>query len=70
MDHISIGDGAMIGPGSGLYKSVEPGEIVSGKPAMPHRQWLKTLNVMPQLPSMLDRIRKLEKKSRQIEKAT
>lgn len=70
MDHISIGDGAMIGAGSGLYKSIEPGTIVSGTPAMPHRQWLKTLNVIPQLPRMLDRIRKLEKKIRQIEKGT
>lgn len=68
MDHISIGDRAMIGPGTGLYKSIEPGEIVSGKPAMPHRQWLKTLNVIPQLPQLLDRIRKLEKKISQLEK--
>jgi len=70
MDHISIGDRSMIGAGSGLYKSIEPGEIVSGIPAMPHRQWLKTLNVIQQLPRMLDRIRKLEKKIRQIEKGT
>jgi len=68
MDHISIGDRAMIGPGSGLYKSIEPEEIVSGMPAMPHLQWLKTMNVIRQLPRMLDRIRKLEKKIRQIDK--
>jgi len=42
VDHVDIGDRAIIGAQSGIAKSVHPGEVLSGSPAMSHRLWLKT----------------------------
>jgi len=61
-DHIRIEDRAMIGSQSGVAKSLGPGEIVSGTPAMPHRLWLRTSGIMPRLPEFNERLRKIEKK--------
>lgn len=61
-DHVKIGDGAMIGSQSGVPKSLDPGEVVSGTPAMPHRLWLKTSLLLPRLSDMKDRLRALEKR--------
>jgi UDP-3-O-[3-hydroxymyristoyl] glucosamine N-acyltransferase len=61
-DHVKVGDGAMIGSQSGVPKSLGPGEVVSGTPAMPHRLWLKTSLLLPRLSEVNDRLRTLEKK--------
>jgi UDP-3-O-[3-hydroxymyristoyl] glucosamine N-acyltransferase len=61
-DHVSVGDGAMIGSQSGVAKSLKPGEVVSGTPAMPHRLWLKTRGLLTRLPDLTDRVRRLEKR--------
>ncbi len=68
VDHLKIGDTAMIGPGSYVYKSIPDGDVVSGIPIMPHRQWLRILKIMPQLPRINDRLRELEKKVKVLEK--
>jgi UDP-3-O-[3-hydroxymyristoyl] glucosamine N-acyltransferase len=44
--------------------------MVSGIPIMPHRQWLKTLRMMPRLTELNDRLRRLEKKLEILEKNT
>jgi len=67
-DHIDIGDGAIIGSQSGLAKSVPPGEILFGSPAMPHRLWLKTSGLIKKLPQFNERLRGLEKKMEELEK--
>ena len=67
-DHIKIGDRVMIGSQSGVAKSVSPGQVVSGTPSMPHRLWLRTTRVIPRLPEMYDRLRRLEKKVEELEK--
>ena len=61
-DHLRVEDLAMIGSQSGVAKSLGKGEIVSGSPAIPHRLWLKTSALIPQLPDLLARIRRLEKR--------
>lgn len=67
-DHVRIGKGAMIGSQSGVPKSIAPGDLVSGTPAMPHRLWLKTSSLIRRLPQFTDRLRKLEKKLEDLEK--
>jgi UDP-3-O-[3-hydroxymyristoyl] glucosamine N-acyltransferase len=57
----------MIGSQSGVAKSLGSGEIVSGSPAIPHRLWLKTSALIPQLPDLLARIRRLEKRLDELE---
>jgi UDP-3-O-[3-hydroxymyristoyl] glucosamine N-acyltransferase len=67
-DHITIGDRVMIGSQSGVVKSVSPGQVVTGNPSMPHRRYLRTASLLPRLPQIYDRLRRLEKKLEEIEK--
>ncbi len=39
--HVEIGDGAMLGARAGAIGNIEAGAIVSGCPALPHRDWLR-----------------------------
>ena len=66
-DHIDIGDRAIIGGQSGIAKSVHPGEVLFGSPAMPHRLWLKTSGLIKKLPQFSERLRDLEKKIEKLE---
>jgi UDP-3-O-[3-hydroxymyristoyl] glucosamine N-acyltransferase len=59
-DHVTIGDRAMIGAQSGVARSVDPGEVVSGTPSMPHKLWLRTSGLLTKLPSLYERVRKIE----------
>lgn len=68
VDHKEIGDRAIIGPQSGIAQSVMPGEVLSGSPAIPHRLWLKTSNLVKRLPELSDRVRTLEKRIEELEK--
>src|SRR5215470_9932449 len=47
--HLTIGDRAVVTPQSGLPNSVKPDAIVSGSPAMDHRDWLKSSAILPKL---------------------
>jgi UDP-3-O-[3-hydroxymyristoyl] glucosamine N-acyltransferase len=65
--HLSIGDQATVGPRAGVMRSVAAGEVVSGTPQMPHRQWLRVQRLTPQLPDMARRLRELEKRLKDLE---
>ena len=55
-DHISIGSKVTVGPMAGVTKDLEDGVIVSGFPAMPHKDWLKLSSVLAQLPALRSQI--------------
>ena len=59
---ITVGKGARIAGQAGVFKSVDPGETVSGYPALPHNQALKLVAYFKKLPELVNRISKLEKK--------
>lgn len=62
VNHIEIGDGATIGPQSGVPQSVAPGAVLSGGiAAAPHHEWLKVMTLLPQLPTLWNMVRRLEK---------
>lgn len=67
-DHLRVEDRAMIGSQSGVAKSLGPGEIVSGSPAIAHRLWLKTSALIPRLPDFAARLRRIEKRLDELEK--
>ncbi|MBW1997186.1 MAG: UDP-3-O-(3-hydroxymyristoyl)glucosamine N-acyltransferase [Deltaproteobacteria bacterium] len=67
-DHVTIGDRAMIGSQSGVPKSIPKGSVVSGTPAMPHRLWLRASSLVARLPELNERLRKVEKLIKQIQK--
>jgi UDP-3-O-[3-hydroxymyristoyl] glucosamine N-acyltransferase len=59
--HLSIGDGAVVGAGSGVPSDVPAGAFYSGSPAMPHKDWLKAMAVIPRLPEMQKTVRALQR---------
>ncbi len=65
--HIKIGDRVMVGGQSGLHRDVEDGAVLSGSPAIPHRQWLRVSGYTAKLPDMAKQLAKLEAKLQELE---
>lgn len=61
-DHITIGDQVMIAARAGVNRSLEPNQIVSGAPVMPHETWMKAQAVIPRLPELRQLVRSLEQR--------
>jgi UDP-3-O-[3-hydroxymyristoyl] glucosamine N-acyltransferase len=61
-DHIHIGDQVMIAARAGVNRSLEPNQIVSGAPVMPHETWMKAQAVIPRLPELRQLVRGLEQR--------
>ena len=59
-DHITVGDGSMVAGCSGVAEDVEPKTIVSGLPALPHRQTLREQAAIRRLPDLVVQVRKLQ----------
>lgn len=50
--HLHIGDNVMVGGKGGLASNTEGNQVLSGVPAMPHREWLKSSKILPKLPEI------------------
>ncbi len=66
--HINIGDDVKVGAQSGVAQDVPAGQIVSGTPAIPHRDWLRAQAIFSKLPEMKRLISILEKRITDLEK--
>ncbi|NJM28164.1 MAG: UDP-3-O-(3-hydroxymyristoyl)glucosamine N-acyltransferase [Pseudanabaena sp. RU_4_16] len=66
-DHADIGDGAVLGAKSGVVSYVEPGTRMMGYPVVPEKDWKRIVVAERQLPEMLHRLRKLEKRIAELE---
>jgi UDP-3-O-[3-hydroxymyristoyl] glucosamine N-acyltransferase len=66
--HIRVGDLAKVGAQSGVAHDVEDGQVVSGSPAIPHREWLKASAAMGQLGDLLKEVRALRRRVEMLEK--
>jgi UDP-3-O-[3-hydroxymyristoyl] glucosamine N-acyltransferase len=51
-NQVTIGDRAIASSKTGIHSNVNPGEIVSGYPAVSHKLWLKTAAIVNRLPEM------------------
>ena len=51
-NQVTIGDRAIASSKTGIHRNVEPGEIVSGYPAVSHKLWLKTAAIVNRLPEI------------------
>jgi UDP-3-O-[3-hydroxymyristoyl] glucosamine N-acyltransferase len=65
--HLRIGKGVIATAQTGIPNSVEPGQFISGYPAIPNRQWLKSSAVFRQLPALKKRIAQLEARIAELE---
>jgi UDP-3-O-[3-hydroxymyristoyl] glucosamine N-acyltransferase len=59
--HLNIGDGAVIGPKSGIAQDVPAGQTVMGMPPMEGRQYLRYIATAPKLMDMIKKVKQLEK---------
>lgn len=66
--HLTIGDGAIATPQTGIANSIGAGEVVSGAPAIEHRNWLKSSAAFAKLPEIQKTVRKLEARVASIER--
>ena len=65
-DHITLGDGAMVAACSAVAEDVDPKTIVSGMPALPHRQTLREQAAFRRLPDLVVQVRKLQEQIEQL----
>lgn len=59
-DHVTFGDGAMLAGCSGAMDDIPAKQVVSGLPAVPHRQNLRELAALRDLPALQSKLRKLQ----------
>ncbi|MDB5305701.1 MAG: UDP-3-O-(3-hydroxymyristoyl) glucosamine N-acyltransferase, partial [Phycisphaerales bacterium] len=67
-DHITLGDGAMAAACSGVAEDVAPKAVVSGTPALPHRQSLREQAALRRLPDLVTQVRKLQEEVEALKK--
>ena len=65
-DHVSIGDRVMVSGGTAVIKDTEPGQVLGGYYAMPHRDWLRVQAVLPKLPALKRQIAELERQVKEL----
>lgn len=61
--HIHLDDGVMVAAKSGVHSSVPRGTIVSGIPAIPHKNWLKASTIFAKLPKLYRELAQMKKKT-------
>lgn len=68
--HIAIGDGLTFGGRTGVTGNLDgrPGEIYSGLPAIPHKEWLKASMSFNKLPEMRKELARLRRQLDDLEK--
>ena len=65
--HITVGERAILGAKSGVIRSVEPGEVVAGYPALPHGLWKRVYALLQKLPQLFQRTKALEERMEKME---
>ena len=68
-DHVHMADGSMLGPCSGAMEDVDAKQIVTGLPAIPHRQFLREQAAMRHLPELRSEVRKLTEQLEELKKS-
>jgi UDP-3-O-[3-hydroxymyristoyl] glucosamine N-acyltransferase len=64
-DHLAIGAGARIAAKSAVFGDVEPGSVISGHPARPHRQFLRAQAALYRLAPIISDVERLVADKRQ-----
>lgn len=70
VDHMRVGDEVIVGAQSGITRDVESGGRVSGSPAVPSAEWVRTMATQRRLREMLDQLRDLIRRVERLESAT
>ncbi|HTP65266.1 MAG TPA: UDP-3-O-(3-hydroxymyristoyl)glucosamine N-acyltransferase [Geobacteraceae bacterium] len=65
--HLEIGANTMVGAKSGVPGNLPANGMFSGIPAIPHREWLRSMGTLPRLPEMRKTLAALEKRVEELE---
>lgn len=60
--HLTIGDNVIVGAQSGVPGSLAANAVYSGTPVLPHKDWLKSMAVVANLPGLRKTVAALEKR--------
>ncbi|HEY3248543.1 MAG TPA: UDP-3-O-(3-hydroxymyristoyl)glucosamine N-acyltransferase [bacterium] len=63
VDHVTVGAGATLMARAAAHTDVPPGAVMSGSPALSHREDYKILAMLRRLPEVFDRLLALERSS-------
>ncbi len=58
-DHLTIGEGARVAANSGVFGDVDPGSVIGGYPARPHRQFLRAQAALYRLAPIISDVERL-----------
>jgi UDP-3-O-[3-hydroxymyristoyl] glucosamine N-acyltransferase len=67
--HLTIGDNVIVGAQSGVPGSLPANAGYSGSPVLPHKEWLKSMAVVANLPDLRKTVASLEKRIAGLEAA-
>lgn len=67
--HLTIGDNVIVGAQSGVPSSLSANAGYSGTPVLPHKDWLKSMAVVANLPDLRKTVATLEKRIASLEAA-
>lgn len=65
--HVTVGDNVTVGARGGASSSVEPNQVLSGVPLMPHKQWLRMTMSLPKVPQMRKDLQQLKTRLAELE---
>jgi UDP-3-O-[3-hydroxymyristoyl] glucosamine N-acyltransferase len=65
--HLKVGDNVMLGGRSGVTGHTASNQVLSGVPAMPHKQWLKATMTLPKLPEMRKEMHSMKRRLEELE---
>jgi UDP-3-O-[3-hydroxymyristoyl] glucosamine N-acyltransferase len=65
--HLTVGKGVVATAQTGIPNAIAPGQFVSGYPAIPNRDWLKSSAIFRQLPALRKRVTELEQRIAELE---
>jgi len=63
-DHVRLGRGVMAAARAGITRDIPDGEVVSGFPAISHKEWLRAQAIFSKLPEYIRRLQRLEDRVR------